>query len=359
MADNISDQYDAAYVANRCLELMNEPVKLGKQNIRPRCSIGIAYYPDDGEDAKSLLKAADSAMYAAKETGKHRYVFYQPEFTEKAEDRLQMERDLRLTIDNQELELYYQPQIDLNTGRMVGVEALLRWNHPTRGMISSLEFIDIAERISFIQPLGHWVLKTACLQTMAWREMGLPDFQLAVNISPSHFQDSAFTEMVKQTLAECGLPGSSLELEVTETVTHPTRENLSVFNRLQEMEVKIAIDDFGSGYSSLASLKQLPIDCLKIDRLFIIDMLQDPKSSILLGTIVGVAQALGHIVVAEGVEEEDQVKVLKGIGCDIIQGYYFSKAVPALEIPDLASAEFFAFGNHPELALPLQKVKAS
>ena len=159
LVDNISDQYGAAYVADRCLEVMNEPVDLGQQNVRPRCSIGIAYYPDDGEDSKSLLKAADSAMYAAKEGGKHRYVYYQPEFTAKAEDRLRIEQDLRQTIDNDELELHYQPQVDLASGRMTGVEALIRWNHPTRGLLPPGEFIDVAERIGFIKPLGQWVLQ--------------------------------------------------------------------------------------------------------------------------------------------------------------------------------------------------------
>ncbi len=358
LVDNISDQYGAAYVAERCLEEMNEPISFGRQNIRPRCSIGIAYYPADGEDAKSLLKAADSAMYAAKESGKHRYVYYQPEFTEQAEERLRIEQELRLTIDNEELELHYQPQIDLKTGRMTGVEALVRWNHPTRGMIAPLEFIDIAERIGFINPLGQWVLQTACRQAMVWRDMELPELQVAVNISPSHFQDADFISMVEKTLEDTGFPGTSLELEVTESVTHPGSRNISIFTRLQKMGIKIAVDDFGTGYSSLASLKELPIDCLKIDRLFIKDMLQNPESSVLLGTIIGAAHALGHTIVAEGVEEEDQVKVLTAIGSDFIQGYYFSKPVAAREIPDLARTNFLTETSHPELMLPLQQKKA-
>jgi EAL domain-containing protein (putative c-di-GMP-specific phosphodiesterase class I) len=297
-------------------------------------------------------------MYAVKEAGKHRYVFYQPEFTEEAETRLQIEQDLRLTIDNDELELHYQPQIELRTGLMTGVEALVRWNHPTRGMIAPLEFIDIAERIGFIKPLGQWVLKTACEQAMIWREMDLPQFQMAVNISSSHFKDLDFTDMVEKTLTDSGFPGSSLDIEVTESVTQPTSENLSIFDRLKKMGVKVAIDDFGTGYSSLASLKHLPIDHLKIDRVFIIDMLQDPKSSILLGTIVGAAHALGQTVIAEGVEEKDQVKVLNAIGCDYIQGYYFSKPVPALEIPDLANTNFLAEAESSKTALPFKQAKA-
>ena len=358
LVDNIDDQYGAAYVAERCLEEMNEPIKLGRQSIRPRCSIGIAYYPDDGEDSKSLLKAADSAMYAAKENGKHRYEYYKPEFTEIAEERLRIEQELRLTIDNDELELHYQPQIDLKTGRMAGVEALVRWNHPTRGMIAPLEFIDIAERIGFIKPLGQWVLKTACQQARAWRDMGLPELQMAVNISASHFQDADFISMVEKTLADSGFPGTSLELEVTESVTQTDSRNISIFTSLRKMGIRIAIDDFGTGYSSLATLRELPIDCLKIDRLFIKDMLQNPESSVLLGTIIGAAHALGHTIVAEGVEEKDQVKVLTAIGSDFIQGYYFSKPVPAREIPDLAITDFLTDTSHSEMVLPLQQKKA-
>ena len=359
MVDKVCEQYDAAHVASRCLESLNESVKLGRQTIRPRCSIGIAHYPDDGDDSKSLLKAADSAMYAAKESGKHRYMFYQTEFTDKADNRLRIEQELRQTIDKGELELHYQPQIDLESGRMAGVEALVRWNHPTRGQIPPAEFIDIAERIDFIKPLGQWVLKTACEQLMAWRETDLPHFQLAVNVSSSQFRDSEFADTVAQVLADSGLPGASLELEITESVTQPTRENLAIFNRLKEMGISIAIDDFGTGFSSLASLKHLPIDHLKIDRVFITDMVQDPKSSILLGTIVGTAHALGQTVIAEGVEEADQVKVLVAIGCDIIQGFYFGKPVPAAEIPEMANRDYLARIKTAETPLSIRGAGAS
>jgi len=359
IADNICDQYDAVHVADRCLELMNEPVILKQQKLQPRCSIGIAYYPDDGEDTQSLLKAADSAMYAAKESGKHKYVCYQPEFTVLAEKRLQLEYDLRLSIDRDELEVYYQPQIELQTGRIIGLEALVRWNHPVRGMISPLEFIDIAEQIGFINTLGQWVLQAACQQAVSWSKMGISDIQMAVNISPSHFLDPGFVEIVKQTLVETEFPSSSLELEVTESVAQPTEENLSIFHNLKELGVSIAIDDFGTGYSSLASLKHLPIDHLKIDRIFIVDMLEDQKSSILLGTIVGMAQALGQTVVAEGVEELDQVMVLKALGCDVIQGYYFSKPVPAHEIPKMAHTGFLKKLKCSDNTFPAHRVNAS
>jgi len=188
--------------------------------------------------------------------------------------------------------------------------------------------------------------------------MGLPKLQLAVNISTSHFLDPDFVGMVEKVIADSGFPASSIQLEVTESVTQPTSSNISIFTRLRELGILIAIDDFGTGYSSLASLKHLPIDCLKIDRLFIKDMLQDPKSSILLGTIIGAAHALGHTIVAEGVEEEDQVKVLTAIGSDLIQGYHFSKPVSADKIPDLANTDFLSDNNQPEIVMPLQQKTA-
>lgn len=340
LMDNVQNQYDAVDVANRCLEAINQPIELNMQLMRPRGSIGIAYYPDDGEDLQTLLKAADSAMYAAKAEGKHRYSFYQPELTAQAEQRLQMEEELRQGLENNELQLHYQPQIDLMAGKLVGVEALVRWQHPRLGLVPPNEFIGIAERIGLIKALGDWVIQTACQQAVTWREMGLPPFRIAVNISPTHFQDPVIIETITECLKTSGIPASDLEMEITESVVQTTGDNLEIFERIRALGVRIAIDDFGTGYSSLGSLKKLPIDCLKVDRMFVSDMLQDPNSSILLGTIVGVAQALGHEVVAEGVETLQQVKVLQGIGCDIAQGFFFSRPVPAYEIPALVSIRF-------------------
>ena len=340
LVDNVSSEYDAADVASRCLEAINKPVELNLQQVRPRTSIGIAYYPDDGKDLQTLLKAADSAMYAAKDEGKHRYAFYQPELTVQAEQRLQIEEELRQGLEKEELLLHYQPQIDLLSGRLIGVEALVRWQHPRLGLVPPNEFIGIAERTGLIRSLGNWVLEAACTQAMAWRQMGLPAFRMAVNISPIHFQDPSILDSLTSTLEMTGFSATDLELEITESVVQTTGDNLQVFERIRAKGVRVAIDDFGTGYSSLGSLKKLPIDCLKVDRMFVTDMLLDPNSSILLGTIVGVAQALGHEVVAEGVETLEQVRVLHGIGCDIAQGYYFSRPVPAAEIPGLAETQF-------------------
>ena len=340
MVENVSDEYAAADVANRCLQATNQPLFLGSQEVRPRCSIGISHFPEDATDLQGLLKAADSAMYAAKEDGRHRYAFYKPELTAKAERRLQMEQKLRLAIDREQLELHYQPQIELGNGQVMGVEALVRWRHPDLGLVSPVEFIGVAEKIGLIKPLGEWVLNKACQQAQDWLDQGLPPIRMAVNISPLHFNDPSLLKSVKQILLETGFPAKSLELEITESVVQTNKDNFGMFKQLRDLGVKIAIDDFGTGYSSLSSLNQLPIDCLKIDKLFIDDMLTDRGASLLLGTIIGMARALGCKVVAEGVELEDQVMALKGMGCDIVQGFFLSRPVVAEAIPPLLETRF-------------------
>ena len=340
LVDNVNDQYAAADVANRCLQEINQPVILKKRELRPRCSIGIAHFPADGEDMQTLLKAADSAMYAAKAEGKHRYAFYQPELTLEAEHRLWMEQELRLAIERDQFELHYQPQVDIGSGRVIGLEALIRWRHSKLGLVPPEQFISIAERIGMIKELGEWVLRNAVAQTMQWQQQGHDGFHIAVNISPIHFKDPLLLDTVAEVLHQSGLPARRLELEITESVVQDIDENLPMFERLRAMGVRISIDDFGTGYSSLASLKYLPIDCLKIDRLFIVDMIEDGGSSILLGTIVGAARALGHDVIAEGVETLEQVQVLHGIGCDIVQGFYFSRPVKVEQVPHLLARDY-------------------
>ena len=343
LVDNVNDQYDAAEVAARCLEETNRSVMLGKREVRPRCSIGIAHFPEDGQDLQSLLKAADSAMYAAKEDGKHRYAFYCKEMTLEVERRLQMEQDLRMAIDREQFVLHYQPQVDVSSGRIVAVEALVRWRHPEMGLIPPGEFIEVAERIGMIHSLGSWVLGQACSQLQQWRSMGMESLRMAVNISPLHFLDAGLLDVVARVLDETGIPPQCLELEITESVVQTSRESFDSFQRLRNLGVAIAIDDFGTGYSSLASLKSLPVDCLKIDRLFVTDLLADDKASVLLGTIVNVAHALGHRVVGEGVEERAQLDVLKSVGCDLAQGYYLSRPVEPGQIPGLV--ESFRHGH--------------
>lgn len=330
---DLSGDYSAPATAQRILQEISDPVDLGSRTVAPRASIGIAYFPEDGKDSNSLLKAADSAMYSAKFTGKHRYACYQPHMTEAAMERLQMEQDLRQAIEHNELELHYQPQICLQTGTLKGVEALVRWRHPEKGLIMPLQFIETAERLRIIDALGEWVLNTACSQAMQWYQSGRERFTIAVNISPLHFEDPELLPTVKDALLHSGLPSEFLELEITETRILQTQAGQANASALRRMGVHIAVDDFGTGYSSLQLLQQLEIDTIKIDRSFISPLAEQPEAAILLGTIVGAAHAFGAKVIAEGVETLEQARILHGVGCDLVQGYYFSHPVPALELP--------------------------
>lgn len=338
IVDNVSEDLDAAEVASRCLKEINTPIELGVQRVRPMASLGISLFPKDGESMRTLLKAADSAMYAAKSAGKNRYAFYSPEQTVLAEQRLEMEHALREAIEKGEFELHYQPQYSLSDGRMIGVEALIRWPHPEKGLIAPDQFIGVAERLGLIQALGEWVLVTACEQAALWKRSGLAPFLMAVNISPLHFSDHGFVETVQAVLERTGLPAGNLEVEITETVMAKNANDADVCRRLSELGVNVAIDDFGTGYSSLAVLKRLAIDTLKIDRLFIRDLLNDTESTLLIDTIIRLAHTMGYNVIAEGVETAEQVKILKRLGCDYVQGYYFSRPVQADKIPEIMDA---------------------
>jgi len=340
LIENISEGYLVAQVAEKCLTAIAQPVMIAERELRPRASIGITLFPEDGQSREQLLQAADSAMYAAKHAGKHRYAFYTPELTAKAEERLSLEHDLRRSLGTDEFELHYQPQIDLNSGKMVAVEALIRWHHPERGLIPPDQFIDVAERIGLISKLGEWVLLTACKQAITWRQLGIQNLRMAVNISGTQFQDEKFIGIVQNTLNATGLEPEALELEITEGVMQATNQSITTFKQLKKMGVNIAIDDFGTGYSCLASLKQLPIDCLKVDRTFLQGLLENPDDSVIIATILGMGHALELSVVAEGVETAEQVKYLHGIGCDLVQGYYFSKPVTSDQIPKLATKHF-------------------
>ncbi|NNJ91167.1 MAG: EAL domain-containing protein, partial [Gammaproteobacteria bacterium] len=331
IADNITEDY-AAIVANRCLAEINQPIDIGVRNVSVTCSIGIAHFPDDGEDAQSLLKAADSALYAAKGNGRHQFAFYQPELTQQAERRFQLEQDLRVAIESDQLMLYYQPQIDSQDKKMIGVEALVRWNHPEMGIIFPDHFIEVAERIGVIKDLGNWVIRAACEQMMKWHQEGLPLLQVAVNISPLHFSDPSIVVYVENVIKQTGIPANKLELEITESCVQINEDNPETFTKLRKLGVKIAIDDFGTGYSSLASLRHLQVDTLKVDKLFVDDIQSDTGAKELVHSIIDIAHNLGHVVVAEGVEEKEQQLILDDMKCDTIQGYFFSKPVPAEQI---------------------------
>lgn len=333
--DNIVDDNDVAEVANRFLQKISQPLLLSNHHqATPKVSIGIAIFPRDGQTESELIKAADIALFSAKQAGKQRHVFYSPNMSQQATQRRKNEHLLREAFRQKQFVLHYQPQVSIATGQIKGMEALVRWRHPEKGLIFPNEFITLIERLGLMTELGNWALKTACEQMSAWHRSGMPFMQMAVNLSPSHFQDPALVGQVKNLLAENNIPARYLELEVTENAMQ-TKGHIEVFTQLRKLGVKIAIDDFGTGFSCLASLQKLPLDCLKIDKIFVDEMLDNPHTSLLLGTIIGLANALGYTMVAEGVETSEQATAIQALGCNIIQGYLYSPAVPAGEIPML------------------------
>lgn len=332
-----SSALDVSSVAERIINSLNLPAALGTEIVQPRCSLGIAIYPNDGDDLTQLLKASDTAMYSAKNNGKNCFAFYSPKMTQEAEQRVLFEKELNDGIKNKQFKLLYQPKVILNNEKIQGVEALIRWHHPQRGVVSPDQFINIAERINIIDKIGEWVLHEACSQYLKWQlQDGFDeDFSIAVNISPSHFLQANFVECIEDILQQYKMPAHCLEIELTESVTRDVDKFSAVAQKLRVLGIKIAIDDFGTGYSSLSILAGAQIDILKIDKAFILEMVSNPKSAILVGAIMGMSRALGFQVVAEGVETLDQLHVLKGLGCPVVQGYYFSKPVIPAEIANL------------------------
>ena len=356
---DVGDSQLAAEIAQRCLTALNAPIYLDSMTIRPRASVGITFYPDDAATPTDLLRAADTAMYAAKRAGKHRYALYEADMTQKVERQFALESALREAVERGEFELHYQPQIELGSGRMSGVEALIRWPRPQRGLVPPDEFIPVAERIGLIDAIGVWVLETACRQAVAWQEQGLGSLVMAVNISPGHFESPGFADTVARVLLVTGITPACLEIEVTESVTRDSLRHAAISDSLRRIGVRVAIDDFGTGYSSLAVLRKMPLDTLKLDRAFIRDMLDDAQSSVLIGTLIGMAKGLQLTTVAEGVETLEQVLVLTGLGCPFAQGYFFSRPVTADLIPALAQTNFLRRLADVQLAVATPPVGAS
>jgi diguanylate cyclase (GGDEF)-like protein len=332
--DNIIDDNDVTEVANRCLRKINQPLLIEQHQLIPRVSIGIAVFPRDGQNESELIKAAETAMFSAKQDGKQCYVFHSQNMAYQAIQRREKERLLREAFEKEQFTLYYQPQLSMNSGQIVGMEALVRWQHPVLGIIPPEGFIALVEQLGLLVELGNWAIKTVCEQMSRWHGAGLPFIQVSVNLSPAHFQELGLIDTVRNLLSENGIPAHYLELEVTENAMQ-TKGHIEVFKELRKIGVKIAIDDFGTGFSCLASLKQLPLDSLKIDKIFVEDMLYNSHTSLLLGTIISLANALDYTLVAEGAETRDQALVLQGLGCNIVQGFFFSPAIPADKIPDL------------------------
>jgi diguanylate cyclase (GGDEF)-like protein/PAS domain S-box-containing protein len=326
---------DAAQVAQKIIETLSDPIGLEERDITVTPSIGISVFPEDGSDAETLIRNADAAMYHAKEMGRSNYQFFTDQMNLAASRRLTLENDLRRAVQKNELVVYYQPISELKTGCAVMHEALLRWKHPSRGLVSPADFIQLAEDTGLILKIGEQALHDAC----AWaHKIGVDKrMPVAVNISARQFNDPKLVEMVARTLEETGLPAEMLELEITEsTVMRQTDATLAMLKKLKELGVSLAIDDFGTGYSSLAYLKRFPVDKLKIDKSFITDVPKSRDHNAIVTAIIGLAHALSLRVVAEGVETEAQLEFLQGAGCDLIQGYLAGKPIDA----DSAAAEY-------------------
>jgi diguanylate cyclase (GGDEF)-like protein len=340
LINNFTDNLSVANVAQRCLEILTKPVTLAGIQIVPHASIGIAVYPHDGDDTNHLVKAADTAMYEAKQAGKNSYAFYEAAMTDAAQHRLTIESDLRTALKDEQFELYYQPKISLSTGTVQSVEALIRWHHPVKGLCAPDTFITDAERMGLINELGLWVVQEACRQIKVWEKQGLEEISIAVNISPKHFEHASFSADIAKIVSDSCVSTSLIEIEITESVSRDHKIFLKTCKELRALGFKTAIDDFGTGYSSLSVLKDAAVDILKIDREFVRHLPNDSQSAILFGTILGMSKALNLQVVAEGIETEEQLTALVTMGCHMAQGYYFSKPVPAAEIPALSKCCF-------------------
>ena len=320
----------AAQTARRLIEVLKAPIVIGAHELVVTTSIGISIYPADSETAGELIKNADVAMYRAKATGRDSFQLYEPEMNARSLEHLALETSLHRALERRELRLHYQPLIDPVRMRVIGAEALLRWQHPELGLIAPADFIPLAEETGLIVPIGEWVLRTACRQLARWQGDGRPVFRISVNISARQFRDPGFTAMAERVLRESGMDGFGLTLELTESMLmDDARETIDVLERLKRSGFRLALDDFGTGYSSLGYLKRFPIDELKIDRSFIRDIEHNADDAAIVSALIGLAHSLRLQVVAEGVETEAQLAFLAGRGCDLMQGYHFSRPVAA------------------------------
>ncbi len=334
--EDISSVDNVATTARKILDILSQPFPLNNEEFIITTSIGISMYPSDGKDSQSLLKHADIAMYRAKDVGRNTYQFYSSEMSTKAFERLNLETSLRHALEREEFTLYYQPQKNQDNGKIFGVEALLRWQHPELGLISPNDFVPLLEETGLILPVGEWVMHTACLQAYEWNNSGLGPLRVSVNISGRQISNSNFIATIKQTLEDSKLDPALLELEMTESILiQNIQTTVKTLQAISETGVGLAIDDFGTGYSSLSYLKRFPIDTLKIDRSFVHDLPHDPNDATLVEAIIAMGQALHLNVIAEGVETQQQVDFLQKHNCDNIQGYLISRPLPAQELTTL------------------------
>jgi predicted signal transduction protein with EAL and GGDEF domain len=336
---DVKDRFSAGSVAHRILQHLEQPFMIAGQEIFFTASIGIATYPADGERSDVLLRNADRAMYHAKQQGKAAYQYFSAAMNAASVERMTLENGLRKALDEGRLALHYQPLVDSATRAIVGAEALLRWNDPVRGFISPATFIPIAEDCGLILPIGEWVMQRACRQAVEWQRAGLPPIPVSVNVSGVQFRRQDVCVLVKGALEESGLDPTLLRIEITETALMSVHERAAqILEQLRGMGICIALDDFGTGYSSLSYLKTFPLDTLKIDKSFIAAMMTDKKSASIIEAIIAMTRVLGLRVVGEGVEDRKQFEFLKSLGCDAVQGYYFSAAVPPERFAELLAS---------------------
>lgn len=343
LLNGVSNEEHAARAAHRVLETLAQPIHLAGQELFVSASIGIVLYPRDGSDLDTLLKNADVAMYHAKADGRNRHAFYRDSMRQATAERLSLERDLRRAIEDEQFELHYQPQIEVTTGELVGIEALIRWNHPTLGMLLPKHFIPVAEEAGLIMAIWEWVFVTALIQHNAWLAEGLPPVTIGVNLSNLQFGDLGLADRVREITNVVGVSPAFVELEVTESALVRDFEGaLATLHKLRDMGVKIAMDDFGTGYSSLSCLRRLPLDKLKLDHSFTTDAVQSEEGAAIARAIVTMAESLHLTVVAEGVETQAQIDFLSSLGCSTMQGYLLSRPLPAVVMTEVLRSKFAA-----------------
>src|SRR5581483_606951 len=348
LVQKLSGNQAAALIAEKIMHGMKQPLYVGGREIFVSLSIGIALFPHDGRDPNTLLKNAESAMLRVQRQGGHGFQLYKPEMNAMAAQWLSLENYLRHALEHRELAVYYQPQIDIRSGRIAGLEALLRWMHPERGVLSPGEFIQLAEETGIIVDIGEWVMREACLQLRAWRDRGLIHAPVAVNVSAAQFHQSSLPRLVRDVLASTGLAPEDFEIEITETVAmQDVERSTATLRELKRMRVRLAIDDFGTGFSSLNYLKRFPIDKLKVDRSFIHNITSDANDAAITRAIITLGRALKQKVVAEGVENAEQLACLRQYECDVAQGYLYSPPLPASELERVLSARHPAIEHHP------------
>ena len=338
--ENVTKAEDIENIASKILQVLAEPVDINGTEITCTASIGISLFPKDGDSTDKLLRHADLAMYRAKTAGKNRLQFYLKAMTDTAVNYLLLENDLRKAIENKDLVLFYQPQIDLQSAKVVGLEALVRWQHPEKGLVPPVEFIPLAEETGLIEPIGEWVLNHACERFKHWLDSGLNLGKIAVNLSARQFRQDNFDKIVQRALEASGLSAEYLELEITETsVMENAANTINMLNELNDMGLSLAIDDFGTGYSSLSYLKKFPIQKLKVDRSFIKDIDSNENDAAIAKSIIDLGHNMSLEVIAEGVERESQKEWLTAKGCDQVQGYFYSKPLSEEDLMKLVYDE--------------------